>query len=393
MHTLNELNSWVCQSNDPNNNQQAALHSQLVTSQLNPNTGGILLSNTVELVTGGDDLVVASSNLLNGQQPQMSIQCTVAGETDLVQNTGGKIFGSNRGISFVKYPSNQQFQANSLSNGHLSGLNAHLSGNLSNNLSSNLSSNSSSNLSANLLNNQNNSTAFNGGAYSLLHQSMNSLTGSVSNTSNNSNSSTLSSSSSNNSLAYTSLNLSHNSSSGGTSPSTTTVGQHQQLAAAGQSTGLAGQYAAANGYANQLNYSSFDQLMATNSIPTPSPEQHWLPNSPQHSPDQHHQTALHPHYHHSQIAQSHQFTTSSQSNSHSPQHHINLPTPPSLANGGHHTQRDQLTANQFQPQQSNRRLDGRHYNGHYNGYNAFNQTQQRQQVSILVFLNSRSILD
>lgn len=374
MHTLNELNSWVCQSNDPNNNQQA-LHSQLSgASQLNPNTGGILLSNTVELVTGGEDLVMSTGNLLNGQQP---IQCTVSGELDAVQNGGGgKIFGSNRGLSFVKYPSNQQFQpSNGLSNGHLSAasLNGHLSGNLSGNLSNNLGA-------ANLLNNQNGSSAvFNQGAYSLLHQSMNSLAGTVSTASNNSNSSTLSSSSSNNSLNYTSLNLSHNSNEG-TSPSST-IGQ-QQLT--GQQSG---QYST-NGYANgQLTYSTFDQLMATNSIPTPSPEQQWLPNSPQHSPDQHlhHQTVLHqhPHHpHHAQIAQSHHhhtFTTSQHpSQQHSPQHHINLPTPPSLAN--HHTQRD-LT-NQFQPQQSNRRLD-RHYNGHYNGYNQ----QQRQQVGILIRFN------
>lgn len=382
MHTLNELNSWVCQSNDPNNNQQVALHSQLSgASQLNPNTGGILLSNTVELVTGGEDLVMSSSNLLNGQQPPMSIQCTVSGESDLVQNNGAKIFGSNRGLSFVKYPSNQQFQPSSLSNGHLSAasLNGHLPGNLG---------------AANLLNNQNNSSvAFNQGAYSLLHQSMNSLAGTVSTASNNSNSSTLSSSSSNNSLNYTSLNLSHNSSSEGTSPSTT-IGQQQQLASQ-QSGGLSGGQYSTNGYANnsgQLTYSSFDQLMAANPIPTPSPEQQWLPNSPQHSPDQHlhHQTVLQHHPHHASIAQNHHpnhhpFTSAnSQHNSqqHSPQHHINLPTPPSLANGNHHTQRD-LAANQFQPQQpqSNRRLE-RHYNGHYSGYNAFNQTQQRQQVSV-----------
>ena len=358
MHTLNELNSWVCQSNDPNNNQQAALHSQLSTqltsqlnSQLNPNTGGILLSNTVELVTGGEDLV--ASNLLNGQQPQMSIQCTVSGETDLVQNTGGKIFGSNRGLSFVKYPSNQQFPASNLSNGHL---NAH--------------GNPAGNLGAGALLNQQANSAATFSNYSLSHQSMNSLAGSVSNGSNNSNSSTLSSSSSNNSLAYSSLNLSQNSSSGGASPSTTIGQQQQQLTSAG----LTGQYA--NGYGH---YSSFDQLMATHSIPTPSPEQQWLPNSPQHSPDQHlaHQTALHPH-HHGPIA--HSFT----SQQHSPQHHVNLPTPPSLTS--HHTQRD-LTANQFQPQQTNRRLNDRHFNGHYNGYNSFNQTQQRQQVGVLFIYN------
>lgn len=347
MHALNELN-WVCQStNDPNNNQSNNTAQQLA-NQLNANTGGILLSNTVELVAGGDDLV--ANNLLN-TQPQMSVQVS-AGESDLVQqhnNSNGKVFGSNRGITFVKYPNNtsQQFQANNQLNGHLNGQLSN--GQLANNLTSNLAS----------------QTAFNNsGAYNLLHQSVNSL-GAVSNS--NSNSSTLSSSSSNNSLNYTNLNLSHNSSSGGTSPLTQLAQLNgQQSLNANNNNNPQSNYAYSTGNGTQLTYNNFDQLMA-NSIPTPSPE--WITNSPQHSPEQqiHHQTILN--HHQKQIAQQQTY----QFNNHnSPQHHVNLPTPPS---NQPHTQLDS-TNQQFQQNRN------RHYNpgNHYN-YPTYNQNQQRQQVS------------